>query len=62
MAWKGSKRKCSPERKENCLFFVNDMLNWLITEPGKGAQPPNLMLYVCGLGAFRANYSTPIPP
>jgi hypothetical protein len=45
MAWKGSRRTCSPERKENCLFFVNDMLNWLVAEPGKSAQPPHLPLY-----------------
>jgi hypothetical protein len=44
IGWKGSKRMCSPQRKENCLFFVNDMLNWLVAEPGKGAQPPGLPL------------------
>jgi hypothetical protein len=28
-AWRGSKKACSPERREDCLFFANDMLNWL---------------------------------
>ena len=31
MVWRGPKRNCSPARKEDCLFFVNDMLNWLVS-------------------------------
>ena len=35
MAWRGPRQRCSAARKEDCLFFVNDMLNWLVSEPEK---------------------------
>jgi hypothetical protein len=33
MAWQGPKKACSPERREDCLFFASDMLNWLASPP-----------------------------
>lgn len=33
MSWRNRNARCSPARKEDCLFFANDILNWLVTEP-----------------------------
>ena len=32
MSWSGVGQHCSAARRKDCLFFVNDMLNWLETE------------------------------
>ncbi len=39
MNWRGKGGRCSPVRKENCLLFVNDMLNWLVSEPQVERRP-----------------------
>ena len=39
MNWRNQRARCSDARKENCLFFVNDMLNWLVSEPKAQRRP-----------------------
>ena len=39
MDWSGAKQRCSATRRKGCLFFVNDMLNWLVTESKSRRMP-----------------------
>ncbi|MFH1036300.1 MAG: hypothetical protein V1806_17520 [Pseudomonadota bacterium] len=42
-AWNRSNGRCSPERREDCLVFVSDMVNRLGDPrhlPRPGARPP----------------------